>query len=293
MIQVNKKKAVKKLSLIQKVQLGFIGLAAGIAATFTSVKAPETNLASSINLSQQPQQSIVEEKEVIEKETTTKTPEFKNGFDNVQQTQPLKTSSNTNGNIKVEIDKKLISKSNTTKPIQEVKKFKSILPSIGIGEVANASGNYQRRNGVAGEFKYLKVRSYDYNYSIEGRMEASPEGTSVKYIGINAKAPRWYSPTPNGWSIPFRTSYTWRNIASFTNYFIGSNKRFYHFEYSSNYGSLLAYDNDVLIGNTIETYEQSPKGWGFGVRIQDLGGLVNMGYIGKNSCKIWDDGQFK
>jgi hypothetical protein len=138
MIQDNKNKAVKKLSLIQKVQLGFIGLAAGIAATFTSVKAPETNLASSINLSQQPQQSIVEEKEVIEKETTTKTPEVKNGFDKVQQTQPLKISSNNNGNIKVEIDKKLISKSNTIKPIQEIKKFKSILPSIGVGEPAQA-----------------------------------------------------------------------------------------------------------------------------------------------------------
>jgi hypothetical protein len=154
MIQVNKKKAVKKLSLIQKVQLGFIGLAAGIAATFTSVKAPETNLASSINLSQQPQQSIVEEKEVIEKETTTKTPEVKNGFDKVQQTQPLKISSNTNGNIKVEIDKKLISKSNTTKPIQEIKKFKSILPSLSLGEPARADWTdwvWSSKNYISGE----------------------------------------------------------------------------------------------------------------------------------------------
>jgi hypothetical protein len=141
MFQDNKKKPVKKLSLFQKVQLSFIGLAAGIAATFTSVKAPETNLASSINLNQSPQHSIVEEKQVIEKEKTTKIPEVKNGFDKFQQTQPIKTSFNTDGTIKVEIDKKLISKSNTTKPIQEIKKFKSILPTLSFGQTAQAYSN--------------------------------------------------------------------------------------------------------------------------------------------------------
>jgi hypothetical protein len=129
-------KAPKK-NLFKKVTLGLAGTAAAIIATFTSVKALEINLASSISLNQSPQHSIVEDK-VIEKESTTKTQEVKKGFDNNQQTQPVKIATNPDGTLKVQIDNKLVKKSNTTKQVDQIKKFKSILPSVSLGETALA-----------------------------------------------------------------------------------------------------------------------------------------------------------
>jgi hypothetical protein len=127
-----------KTNLFKKVTLGLAGTAAAIIATFISVKAPEINLASSISLNQTPQHSIVEDK-VIEKETTTKTQEVKKDFGNNQQTQPVKIATNPDGTLKVQIDKKLVKKSNTNKQVDQIKKFKSIFPSVSLGEPASAS----------------------------------------------------------------------------------------------------------------------------------------------------------
>jgi hypothetical protein len=168
-----------------------------------------------------------------------------------------------------------------------------LLAALGLTAIfstpAKASQNYQRTNGVAGEFKNIKVCSYDYNYTISGSMEASNEGREVQNVVINSNLKRWISPTPNGWSVPLWTQTGWRQVQTRFN-FPGVNRRFYNFEYSSSYGTLLAFDQDVVIGNSILTYATSNSGQ---QRTYDLGGTINMGMIQKGTCKVYDDGNFR
>jgi hypothetical protein len=155
---------------------------------------------------------------------------------------------------------------------------------------ATASERYSRKNGVAGEFKYIKVCSYDYYYSVSGVMEASQEGPAkVIAVKINQQNKVWYSPTPNGWALPIWTSkVNWRPVETVWNW-KGGNPRFYDFSYNSSYGTLLAFDTEVKLGSIITL----GKGQGRIYDVFDLGGIINLGMIQRGSCKVYEDGVFK
>jgi hypothetical protein len=157
---------------------------------------------------------------------------------------------------------------------------------VGVGvKSAEASGNYQRLNRIAGENKYIKVCNYRSGRSVKVAFEASQEGSVVQGISINLLARRTdqtyiaYIPNgPNGWATYRWRGYNWER----DRYFIGSSGRFFSYEgslFATNFDS----DYDVKFGSQVFTNNGT---------VTDLGGIINLGKIPQDQCRTYDDGRY-
>jgi hypothetical protein len=124
------------MGLFRRIALGLVATASALVASFATIQSPSNNLASTNIDNSTSQQSIVEEKETttISNNSTPQTQKL----DQETKTQPLKISANPDKSIKIQIDKNLIKKPNSTKAVKSSNKFKTILPSIGFGAAAQA-----------------------------------------------------------------------------------------------------------------------------------------------------------
>jgi hypothetical protein len=147
-----------------------------------------------------------------------------------------------------------------------------------------SSANYQRKQGVAGEYKYIKVCNYPSGRTVDVAFEASQEGATVQGISINLLAKRKdnYSISTiaqgTAW-LAWRThGYNWDR----DHYFRGSSGRFFSYHGQAYANSFEPWD-DVKFGSQIYTNN--------GV-VYDLGGIINLGKIPDWQCRTYDDGRY-
>jgi Protein of unknown function (DUF2599) len=130
------------MELFRRIALGLVATASALVASFATIQSPSNNLASTNIDNSTSQQSIVEEKEA---RTIYNSAPQTQELDQETKTQLLKISANPDKSIKIQIDKNLIKKPNSTKAVKSSNKFKTILPSIGFGAAAQAtpSGSFR------------------------------------------------------------------------------------------------------------------------------------------------------
>jgi hypothetical protein len=149
---------------------------------------------------------------------------------------------------------------------------------------ASASANYQRKNGLAGEYKYIKVCNNPSGRTVDVVFEASQEGAIVQGISINLLAKRKNNfsvstPTQGGAWLAYRTyNYNWER----DHYFRGSSGRFFSYHGAGFATSFEPWD-DVKFGT--QTYTNN------GI-VYDLGGIINLGKIPDWKCRTYDDGRY-
>jgi hypothetical protein len=163
---------------------------------------------------------------------------------------------------------------------------------LGYTTSASASANYARRNGVAGEIKYVRVCNDWGNYNYDALIEASSEGSAVISATLRMKLREQYKTILTLAWVPYGrgdSDYTWKSYGTAFNIRASLATRFYRVKGSSSLGNFLHPGEEVHVGNRIR-YKRNE--WNApSYEFDGLGGNINLGTIGNGNCKTYDDGR--
>lgn len=147
---------------------------------------------------------------------------------------------------------------------------------------AQASADWEYRDGIFGEIKYIKVCNLNWGTKLKvvaeaGSGDRGPENTRGTVTGVQFKM---YSSQKfiNPW-IGYTSSTTWRQLWE-----KNGNYRWYNWEFSYP-GNFVNPDKPLKFA--IHVNRKSP-GWEY--KVYDLGGIKDLGKLPLNTCRTYNDG---
>jgi hypothetical protein len=162
----------------------------------------------------------------------------------------------------------------------------SLLSILGFNAInltqANASNQFERRDGIYGEIKYIRACNRSWGSSLKIIAEAGSDQARVQQVDFKGFYGSKYS---NPW-VGYTNNTTWRHIASQFNQTNGD-KHWYGYDVNL---PLTWFNPESDMKFSIHVLRQTP---GISYRTVDLGSVKQLGKVPLNECRIWDDGNLK
>lgn len=149
-----------------------------------------------------------------------------------------------------------------------------------------ASPNYQERNGIFGEIKYAEFCNYPniVRYKVKG--EAGSRDARVEHVDFKI----FWRPVKginiSGQPLGYIKGAEWRPFFRANNTDSGD-RRWYE---RSEQIPFTSADVTTPVKFSMHVYRTSP---GYSDYVVDLGGIVDLGPIPLNSCRVYDDGNIR
>ena len=153
---------------------------------------------------------------------------------------------------------------------------------------AQASKNWEARDGVHGEIKYVRFCNKSPYSQLKLIVEAHSQGSHVKWVELKMKSHIQWG-FHFGRLYPIYRPYDWYHVAKRYNSppYLGD-KRFYSFDYP--WLNMITTDPNAPTKFAVHVYH----GNGYTTKhLIDLGGIVNLGNIPVGQCRTYDDGVFR
>jgi hypothetical protein len=158
------------------------------------------------------------------------------------------------------------------------------VPIIGI-QNSTASSDWEYRDGIYGEFKYIKVCNRGWGSTINYIAEVGSGDRHIKSRVIDVKINALYSTKHSVFWTPwtYQTNYTWKQVKNHSNTKSGD-RRWYSGDFkfpSAWFGSEESMKFSIHVlrkGNGIQDYTI------------DLGKIKDLGVLQNNKCRVWNDG---
>ncbi|WP_293154251.1 MULTISPECIES: hypothetical protein [unclassified Microcoleus] len=149
-----------------------------------------------------------------------------------------------------------------------------------------ASPNYQERNGIFGEIKYAEFCNYSNSVRYRVKGEAGSRDARVEHVDFKI----FWRPVKginiSGQPLGYIRGAEWRSFLPTYNTKSGD-RRWYE---RSEQTPLTSADVTTPVKFAMHVYRKSP---GYSDYVVDLGGIVNLGMIPLNSCRVYDDGNIR
>ncbi len=148
---------------------------------------------------------------------------------------------------------------------------------------ASASRNYQERDGIFGEIKYVRFCNHASVMQIRVIAEAGSRSNCVRRVEFKMKSS--YVTGYNVKSVPlaYTTNYNWRSLGASKYNSRSGDRRWYK---QRGYWLLTSSANNAPVQFAIHVIHT-------GGRTIDLGGIVNLGSVPVGQCRTYDDGTLR
>jgi hypothetical protein len=154
-------------------------------------------------------------------------------------------------------------------------------------KAANASPNWEYRNGVFGEIKYVRACNQGWGSYIKVSSEAGSGDRQDKARVIDVSFKVYSSQVMKTQWTSYTNNANWRTINLNPMRNTESGDRRWYTREASYPVTFFNPDREVKISQQVR--RRSP---GMEYSVIDLGGVVNMGKIPFNQCRVFDDGRF-
>ncbi|MEZ2229961.1 MAG: hypothetical protein ACBR50_27255 [Microcoleus sp.] len=149
-----------------------------------------------------------------------------------------------------------------------------------------ASPNYQERNGIFGEIKYAEFCNYSNGVRYVVKGEAGSRDARVERVDFKIFWRPVRGININGQPLGYIQGAEWRPFFVAYNTKSGD-RRWYQ---RSEQLPLVSADVTTPVKFGMHVYRTSP---GYSDYVIDLGGVVDLGTIPLNSCRVYDDGNIR
>jgi hypothetical protein len=150
---------------------------------------------------------------------------------------------------------------------------------------ANASANFQYKDGVFGEIKYVRACNQGWGSYLKITSEAGSGDRQVRARVTNVDFKIYSSQKFTSNNTNYTNNPNWRPLSSHTNTY-PNDRRWYTIETRS---PLTWFNPDFEVKVSQHVWRQD---WGTKYPSIDLGGVINLGNIPYNQCRTYDDGRY-